>query len=82
MPISTYIMDVWKIGIKAQVDEKGIVRQEVEHCVSEILERQRGNEIQRNAIALKELARKAVDEDGIRRSNNNIEEFIASLVHR
>lgn len=76
-----YIMDVWKIGIKAQVDEKGIVRQEeVEHCVSEILEGQRGKEIQRNAIALKESARKAVDEDGS--SNKNIEEFIGSLVHR
>ncbi|PRQ22243.1 putative UDP-glucuronosyl/UDP-glucosyltransferase [Rosa chinensis] len=76
-----YIMDVWKIGIRAQVDEKGIVRQEeVEHCVSEILEGERGNEIQKNAIALKELARKAVDEGGS--SNKNIDEFIATLVQR
>ncbi|XP_062023553.1 mogroside IE synthase-like [Rosa rugosa] len=76
-----YITDVWKIGIRAQVDEKRIVRQEeVEHCVSEILEGERGNEIQKNAIALKELARKAVDEGGS--SNKNIDEFIATLVHR
>ncbi|KAK9941777.1 hypothetical protein M0R45_007471 [Rubus argutus] len=76
-----YIRDVWKIGVKAQPDEKGIVRQqEVEHCISEIMEGERGKEIQKNAMKWKELARNAVDEGGS--SDKNIDEFIAKLVKR
>ncbi|XP_034219052.1 UDP-glycosyltransferase 74G1-like [Prunus dulcis] len=74
-----FIMDVWKIGVKALADEKGVVRQEeVEHCISEIMEGERGKEMQRKALAWKELARKAVDEGGS--SSNNIDEFISKLV--
>ena len=76
-----YIRDVWKIGVKAQPDEKGIVRQEeVELCISEIMEGERGKEIQKNAMKWKDLARKAVDEGGS--SDKNIDEFIAKLVKR
>ncbi|KAK9941776.1 hypothetical protein M0R45_007470 [Rubus argutus] len=76
-----YIRDVWKIGVKAQTDEKGIVRVgEVENCICEIMEGKRGKDIQRNAMKWKELARKAVDEGGS--SNKNIDEFIAILVKR
>ncbi|XP_021829522.1 UDP-glycosyltransferase 74F2-like isoform X1 [Prunus avium] len=74
-----FIMDVWKIGVKALADEKGVVRQEeVEHCISEIMEEERGKEMQRKALEWKELARKAVDEGGS--SSNNIDEFISNLV--
>ncbi|KAM5562895.1 mogroside IE synthase-like [Rosa sericea] len=74
-----YIMDVWKMGLKAQADEKGIVRQEeISNCVREILEGETGKEIQKNALKWKELARKAVDEGGS--SDRNIDEFIAKLV--
>ncbi|KAM5562894.1 mogroside IE synthase-like [Rosa sericea] len=74
-----YIMDVWKMGLRAQADEKGIVRrEEIEYCVREILERERGKEIQKNAWKWKELARKAVDKGGS--SDRNIDEFIAKLV--
>ncbi|CAL9022642.1 unnamed protein product [Prunus brigantina] len=56
-----YIMDVWKIGLKAPCDERGVVRQEaVEHCISEIMEGGKGKEIQRNSIKWRGLARKAV----------------------
>ncbi|KAM5549787.1 hypothetical protein ABKV19_000949 [Rosa sericea] len=76
-----YIRDVWKIGVKAQPDEKGIVRrEEVEHCISEIMEGERGKEIQKNAMKWKDLARKAVIEGGS--SDKNIDEFIATLVKR
>ncbi|KAL6209977.1 hypothetical protein ACLB2K_020915 [Fragaria x ananassa] len=74
-----YIKDVWEIGVKAQPDEKGIVRrEEVEHCINEIMEGDKGKEIQKNAMKWKDLARKAVVEGGS--SNRNIDEFIATLV--
>ncbi|KAK9941764.1 hypothetical protein M0R45_007458 [Rubus argutus] len=54
-----YIMDVWKIGLKALADEKGIVRQDkVEHCISEMIEGEKGKESKRNAMRWKEIARK------------------------
>ncbi|XP_021834110.1 UDP-glycosyltransferase 74E2-like [Prunus avium] len=52
-----FIMDVWKIGLKAQADEKGIVRgEEIAHCVTEILEGERGKEIRKNVLKWKALA--------------------------
>ncbi|XP_050364372.1 mogroside IE synthase-like [Argentina anserina] len=76
-----YIRDVWKIGIKAQPDEEGIVRRaEVEHCISEIMEGHRGKELRKNAMKWKDLAQKAVDEGGS--SDKNIDEFIETLIKR
>ncbi|KAI5315340.1 PREDICTED: UDP-glycosyltransferase [Prunus dulcis] len=74
-----FIMDVWKMGLKAQADEKGIVRrEEIANCVREILEGERGKEIRKNTSKWKELAKNAVDEGGS--SDKNIDEFIAKLV--
>ncbi|CAL2279470.1 unnamed protein product [Prunus armeniaca] len=74
-----FIMDVWKIGLTAPSDEKGLVRQEVvEHCISEIMEGERGKEMKINALKWKELAKKAVDEGGS--SDKNTDEFISKLV--
>ncbi|XP_021823305.1 UDP-glycosyltransferase 74G1-like [Prunus avium] len=74
-----FIMDVWKIGITAPSDEKGKVREEVvEHCISEIMEGERGKEMKINALKWKELAKKAADEGGS--SDKNIDEFISKLV--
>ncbi|XP_021823307.1 UDP-glycosyltransferase 74E2-like [Prunus avium] len=71
-----FIMDVWKIGLTAPSDEKGLVREEVvEHCISEIMEGERGKEMKINALKWKELAKKAVDEGGS--SDKNIDEFIS-----
>jgi pathogen-inducible salicylic acid glucosyltransferase len=75
-----YIMDVWKIGLKAPVDEKGLVRRDaLEHCVREIMEGERGKEIKKNAFKWRKLAKEAVDKGGS--SDKNIEEFVAKLVH-
>ena len=75
-----YIMDVWKMGLKAPADEKGLVkREEIEHCIREIMEGERGKEIKKNALKWKKLAKEAVDEAGS--SDKNIEEFVAKLVH-
>ncbi|XP_059434057.1 mogroside IE synthase-like [Corylus avellana] len=74
-----YIMDVWKMGLKAPTDEEGIVRREIaEHCIREIMEGDKGKEIKKNAFKWRKLAREAVDEGGT--SDKNIEEFVAKLV--
>ncbi|XP_059434663.1 UDP-glycosyltransferase 74F2-like [Corylus avellana] len=74
-----YIMDVWKMGLKAPADEKGFVRREaVEYCLKEIMEGERGKEIKKNALKWKKLAVEAVEEGGS--SDINIEEFVAKLV--
>ncbi|KAF5470285.1 hypothetical protein F2P56_010807 [Juglans regia] len=74
-----FIMDVWKMGLKAPVDEKGLVRREAaEHCIREILEGERGKEIKKNAFKWRKIAKEAVDQGGS--SDKNIEEFVAKLV--
>ncbi|XP_040992411.1 mogroside IE synthase-like [Juglans microcarpa x Juglans regia] len=76
-----YIMDFWKMGLKAPVDEKGLVRREAAaHCIREIMEGERGEEIKKNAFKWRKLAKEAVDKGGS--SDKNIEEFVAKLVAR
>ncbi|XP_043725468.1 mogroside IE synthase-like [Telopea speciosissima] len=71
--------DVWEVGVRAGVDEKGIARrEEIERCTREVMEGERGIEIRRNAMKWKELAKEAVDEDGS--SDRNIKEFVDRLL--
>lgn len=75
-----YVSDVWGIGLRAQPDNKGIVRQgEVERCVREVMEGENGKKIKRNATKWKGIIRKASDADGS--SDRNINEFITKLSH-
>ncbi|PIA61856.1 hypothetical protein AQUCO_00200095v1 [Aquilegia coerulea] len=74
-----FVQDIWEIGIKASVDDKGVVRrEELEMCIRQILERGRGVEIKKKATMLKELAQKAVDEGGS--SDKNIDEFVSKII--
>ncbi|KAJ1403778.1 UDP-glycosyltransferase family, conserved site [Sesbania bispinosa] len=74
------IVDVWKMGVKAIADEKEIVRREtIKHCIKEVMETEKGNEIKNNAIKWKNLAKNSLDEGG--RSDKNIVEFVATLAH-
>ncbi|OVA10651.1 UDP-glucuronosyl/UDP-glucosyltransferase [Macleaya cordata] len=74
-----FIKDVWKVGVQARVDEKGMVRrEEVEQCIREVMEGERREEIKRNAVRWNELAKEAVDEGGS--SDKNIEEFVTGVV--
>jgi pathogen-inducible salicylic acid glucosyltransferase len=74
-----FITDVWKMGLKAPADEKGLVRREATgHCIREIMEGERGKEIKKNALKWRKLAKEAVDDGGS--SDKNIEEFVAKLV--
>nr|AYC63491.1 UDP-glycosyltransferase [Scoparia dulcis] len=74
-----FVMDVWKMGIRAPVDqEKGVVtREAIDDCIKQVFEGGKGEDITKNATKWKELAKEAVDEGG--NSDKNLEEFVTSL---
>ncbi|RLN07631.1 crocetin glucosyltransferase 2-like [Panicum miliaceum] len=73
-----YIEDVWRVGVRVRPDERGVVRkEEVERCVTEVMEGERSAEYRQNATNWKEKAKRAMNEGGS--SNNNILEFIGKL---
>ena len=75
-----YIMDVWKVGVRIKVDEKGMVtKEEIELCIREVIGGDRGKEMKRNLMKWMELAKEAVDKDGS--SDKNIDEFVAKISH-
>ncbi|CAK8532785.1 unnamed protein product [Lathyrus sativus] len=72
------IVDVWKIGVRAVKDEKEVVRREIlEDCVKKIMETEKRNEIKKNAMKWKSLAKNSVDQGGS--SDKNIVEFVKGL---
>nr|AFK35372.1 unknown [Lotus japonicus] len=74
------IVDVWKSGIRAPLDEKQIVRRDVlKHCIREILESEKGKEIKSNALQWKNLTAAAISKGGS--SHKHITEFVDSLFH-
>ncbi|XXG44858.1 hypothetical protein AAC387_Pa02g0097 [Persea americana] len=73
-----YVEEVWRVGLRPRVDEKGIVgRIEMEHCIREVMEGERGRDIKRNACKWKELTKEALSPGGS--SYNNIEEFVTEI---
>ncbi|XP_050257959.1 mogroside IE synthase-like isoform X5 [Quercus robur] len=75
-----FIVDVWKVGVRIKLDERGIAtKEEIELCIKEVIEGERGKEMKMNSVRWKELAKEAVDEGGS--SDKNIEEFVAKLVN-
>ena len=76
-----FVEDVWKVGVRAQKDEEGIVdRKELEKCIREIMVGERSEEIERNACMWRESAKRAVSKGGS--SDKNINEFIEGLLKR
>ncbi|XP_059636419.1 UDP-glycosyltransferase 74G1-like [Cornus florida] len=74
-----FVEHVWEVGVKPKVDEKGLAtREEIQRCIREILHGERGEEIKKNAIKWKGLAKEAVCENGS--SDKYIDEIIARLV--
>ncbi|XP_024024627.1 UDP-glycosyltransferase 74E2 isoform X2 [Morus notabilis] len=74
-----FVMDVWRVGLRAKVDQRGLITsEEIELCIREVMEGERGLEIKRNSEKWKQLAKAAVDEGGS--SDKNIEDFVADLV--
>ncbi|XP_009366994.1 mogroside IE synthase [Pyrus x bretschneideri] len=73
-----FVEDEWKVGVRVKVDQMGIVtKEEIERCIAEVIEGERGKEIKRNSMIWRELAKAAMDEGGS--SDKNIEEFVATL---
>ncbi|KAJ6941950.1 hypothetical protein NC652_007896 [Populus alba x Populus x berolinensis] len=54
---SKLVEDAWKVGVRAKVDEHGIVkREEIAICIKEVMEGDRGREMKMNSKKWKELA--------------------------
>ncbi|CAJ1947001.1 unnamed protein product [Sphenostylis stenocarpa] len=71
--------DVWKIGIRAPVDENKIVQREtLKHCIREVMENEEGKVLKNNVIRWKTLALRAVAEGG--NSYKNIVQFAESFL--
>ncbi|KAH7547626.1 hypothetical protein FEM48_Zijuj01G0329800 [Ziziphus jujuba var. spinosa] len=76
-----FVMDVWEVGIRVKVDTKGFfTRQEIDECIREVMDGERGLGIKKNSAKWKKLAMQAVDEGGS--SDNNIQQFVEQLVLR
>ncbi|XP_019075481.1 mogroside IE synthase-like [Vitis vinifera] len=74
-----FVEDVWRVGVRVKADEKGIdKKEEIEMCIREIMEGERGNEMKTNAQRWRELAKEAVTEGGS--SFKNIEEFVTEIL--
>ncbi|KAI5656462.1 hypothetical protein M9H77_25255 [Catharanthus roseus] len=72
-------MDVWKTGIKVQLNSNGIVtRDEIEKHIKQVMEEEKGIEFRSNATKWKKLAIKSMEEGGS--SDLNIKHFISKLI--
>ncbi|MCL7022723.1 hypothetical protein MKW94_013167 [Papaver nudicaule] len=72
------VEDLWKVGIRVKVDEDGILRKkELELCIKEAMEGEKGMEMKQNANKWKELAVQAVNEGGS--SDKNVDEFLEAV---
>ena len=70
---SKLVEDAWKVGVKAKVDEHGIVkREEIAICIKEVMEGDKGREMKMNSKKWKELAIEATREGGTSDSNINV----------
>ena len=75
---SKLVEDAWKVGVRAKVDEHGIVRrEEIALCIKEVMEGDTGREMKMNSKKWKELAIEATSEGGT--SDTNINELVAML---
>ncbi|XP_028784228.1 UDP-glycosyltransferase 74E2-like [Neltuma alba] len=71
------VRDVWKMGMRAEAGEDGIVKREtLKNCIKEVMESEIGKEMKRNAIPWKVSASEAIDEGGS--SQKQIREFVES----
>ena len=73
------IQDVWKTGVRVNVNEEGILESdEIKKCLELVMgSGERGEEIRRNAKKWKELAREAAKEGGS--SYNNLKAFVDEI---
>lgn len=74
-----FVQDVWGVGVRVRVGADGVVgREEIEGCIREVMEGEKGKEMQRNADKWRDLAKEAVSEGGT--SDVNIDTFLSNLI--
>ncbi|KAK9664972.1 hypothetical protein RND81_14G081000 [Saponaria officinalis] len=72
------IKDFWRVGDRVKTNEDGFAtRDEIELCISHVMEGEFGKEIRDNANKLKQLAKSTMLEGGT--SARNVEEFVTKL---
>ncbi|KAF0887814.1 hypothetical protein E2562_004035 [Oryza meyeriana var. granulata] len=77
--IAKYVESAWGIGVRAQLDESGLVRkEEVEICIKEVMDGKRAVEYKRNAVKWMQNAKEAAQQGGS--SDKNIAEFVAKYI--
>ncbi|KAF5201295.1 Udp-glycosyltransferase 74e1 [Thalictrum thalictroides] len=76
---SKFIEDVWKVGVRAKVDDENNIakREEIKNRINDVMYGESGDKIKRNAAKWKELAKEGFSDGGS--SDRNIEKFIAKL---
>uniref|UniRef100_A0A2P2NFH1 Glycosyltransferase n=1 Tax=Rhizophora mucronata TaxID=61149 RepID=A0A2P2NFH1_RHIMU len=73
-----YIGEIWRIGVRVNEDEKGIVRrEEMIRCLRLVMEGQKSQEIRKNGRKLSQLAKEAIAEGGS--SDKHINNFVEGL---
>lgn len=74
-----YVEEIWRVGVRAKEDEKGIVRkEEILNCFKEVMEGERSQVIKKNVSEWKKKSEKAISEGGS--SDQNICHFINALM--
>ncbi|KAK3014113.1 hypothetical protein RJ639_010292, partial [Escallonia herrerae] len=74
-----FVADVWKVGVRAKPDHKGLVTQEVvQNCIMEVMKGGRENNVKERMAKWRELAIEALGDGGS--SDKNTNEFVENLV--
>ncbi|GAB4858905.1 hypothetical protein Ancab_010378 [Ancistrocladus abbreviatus] len=72
------IQDVWKVGKRVKMDDKGIVRgNEIVACMREVMHGMKAGEMKANAKRLSRIVKATISEGGT--SDRNIHKFVSNL---
>ncbi|KAI4315012.1 hypothetical protein L6164_027864 [Bauhinia variegata] len=75
------VADIFKNGVKMRLEEDGIVsREEVERCITEVMEGPKADYMKKRALELKATAKKALADGGS--SDRNINQFLSEIVQQ
>ncbi|KAK9672165.1 hypothetical protein RND81_12G081200 [Saponaria officinalis] len=73
-----FVEDVWGVGVRVNVDEKGIVKRgEIVKCINEVMVGENRLKFVENAKIWKDLSKKAICEGGS--SDENIDLFVSKI---
>lgn len=80
---SKFLADVWKAGVRMRKGEDGTVgRDEIERCMRMTVDKtsKAGEEVRKNAVKWKQLAKSAMNEGGS--SDTNLNKFVEDVVSK